>query len=85
MMCPKCQSGSLSVIPAEIRLYLPHADPPADDAFAGCPCVPGMWLVGVPDTEFLAFGELGAPNRPTNCSEPCARCCFKSGHVRYVE
>ena len=47
--------------------------------------MPGMRLVGVPDTEFLAFGELVAPNRPTNCSEPCARRCFKSGHVRYVE
>ena len=44
-----------------------------------------MRLVGVPDTEFLAFGELVAPNRPTNCSEPCARHCFKCGHVRYVE
>jgi len=40
MLCPKCQSSSLSIIPAEIRLYPqlpPHTEPSAHDAFARRP------------------------------------------------
>jgi hypothetical protein len=57
MMCPKCQSGSLSVIPAEIRLYrntsrtLTHPPmTPSPDVRACLECgwseflIPSSWL-----------------------------------------
>ena len=69
MVCPKCKSGDLTSVPAEIRLYrnaprtLSH--PPLTPYPDVEVCVDCGWSQFSIPTKWLAGGWLGAP-RPQN-------------------
>lgn len=68
MICPKCQSSSLSIIPAEIRLYrnsprtLSH--PPMTPSPDVCVCLDCGWSEFSIPRAWLKAGWLGSTRSP---------------------